>query len=409
MRRFDGIEVIVSESGAWSLTSEIWKPVLKKSAKSSYASRRPDIIRETASFRNAALPRDIKVQWRGVRVPGDSMGNVTFESLLALQKSSGLRSRLAFAPVKEWHPPSDQAIKRDKKWRPVLELPRRLSSQGGVSWEIQVPGLWPAKKEICVRYIFHEYGIFPDFPLRSRDIIWSPSTYVAQHLKRCFPRNKIIVVPHGIDPDFFYSRNRPARGRKFRFLYLGATTSRKGFDLVWDAFAKEQHRMPDAELVVKAFPTTSGFIWDEIYKKRKGVRIIDKIMTTREIGDLMRSCDALVAPSRAEGFGIPVLEAMSCGLPVIVPNGTAMDDFCPADARFSVQSELVGFKPLHPHLMLIEPRLASLRREMRRAYENPELAAEKGKRGAEIARIFTWDTVTRMLILKIKDALERAR
>jgi glycosyltransferase involved in cell wall biosynthesis len=70
-----------------------------------------------------------------------------------------------------------------------------------------------------------------------------------------------------------------------------------------------------------------------------------------EMPGLYAACDSLVHPSRGEEFGLPIAEAMACGLPVVVTAGGAADDFCDdrtayrIPARPASQSTLAKFDP----------------------------------------------------------------
>jgi glycosyltransferase involved in cell wall biosynthesis len=161
-------------------------------------------------------------------------------------------------------------------------------------------------------------------------------------LTKVFPNNRFVIAPHGIDPRIFYpSGASPVAERPFRFLYVGTTLSRKGFDLLIDSFANEVSSMPNAELWLKISPTFFGFDASRTLPEIPGLRIIRERMTANGMADLYRSADLLVAPSRAEAFCLPVLEAMACGTPVLVPDGSAMCEYCPPAARLTVEADRV--------------------------------------------------------------------
>ncbi len=65
------------------------------------------------------------------------------------------------------------------------------------------------------------------------------------------------------------------------------------------------------------------------------VRLIEDELSDDELAALYRACDVLVHPYRGEGFAMPVLEAMACGLPVIVTGGGPTDEFCPPRRRLA--------------------------------------------------------------------------
>ena len=66
--------------------------------------------------------------------------------------------------------------------------------------------------------------------------------------------------------------------------------------------------------------------------------LLDDDLSDDEMAALYRACDVLVHPYRGEGFAMPVLEAMACGLPVIDTAGGPTDEFCPPDAGWRIRS-----------------------------------------------------------------------
>ena len=95
---------------------------------------------------------------------------------------------------------------------------------------------------------------------------------------------------------------------------------------------------------------------------------------------------------------------MGCGVVPLVTNGCAMDDFCPLDARYSVEADEVC-SPEQP-VRFVEPDPGSLRAAVRAAFVNRAAWERKAARAAEVARVFTWDNVTRMLLLEIAGVLD---
>ncbi len=339
---------------------------------------------------------ELSVLWRGPASPGDSMGNVTFDSLAAVEPL--LKGKLFFWPFENWRAPAPMDPGTDPRWSAIQKL--RCGSFVQADLEIQMPGLVESQSLRCVRFLFHEFGNFPKIPLGGRDVFWVPSRFIEEKVQKAFPDRRTIVSPHGFDPQVF----RPEGERlpelaeeKFRFLYVGTTISRKGIDLVLEAFRRERKNFPQAELVLKVFPTTSGFVWEEIYRQ-EGVVVIDRVLTPREMAACYRSCNLLVAPSRAEAFCMPVLEAMACGLACAVPNGCAMDDFCDPAVRYSIESETVRISAAREELSFLEPELESLGGILCDVFQNPEESRKRGQRAHRSVQSLTWKAVTTLAI-----------
>ncbi|HZV77553.1 MAG TPA: glycosyltransferase family 1 protein [Candidatus Babeliales bacterium] len=102
-------------------------------------------------------------------------------------------------------------------------------------------------------------------------------------------------------------------------LYVGAPERRKGFDTLLAAMARVARRRPDLSLVV----TTRLDGW----RPADGVRVTELGFVDDDLlAALYRNCALLAFPSRYEGFGLPVLEAMSYGAPVVASNASAIPE-----------------------------------------------------------------------------------
>lgn len=107
-------------------------------------------------------------------------------------------------------------------------------------------------------------------------------------------------------------------------------------------------------------------------------------MTEGQLASLYTSCHCLVAPYRGEGFGLPILEAMACGLAPIVPRGGASDDFVDETTGYLLNAREV--ESIHEWRLRGVPTelsidVAELRATMRRAFEEREETKARGVQG----------------------------
>jgi alpha-1,3-rhamnosyl/mannosyltransferase len=143
------------------------------------------------------------------------------------------------------------------------------------------------------------------------------------------PEEKIRVIPHGVDPAFV-----PGVGTGERYLlFVGAVQRRKD---PWAALEAAQ----DVQLpLVIAGPEREPALAAELRRRGADLRgYVEK----RELAELYRGAVCLVVPSRYEGFGLPVLEAMASGVPVVAARDPALMEVAADAAVYADQGDLAG-------------------------------------------------------------------
>lgn len=204
-----------------------------------------------------------------------------------------------------------------------------------------------------------------------------------------FPESRIHVISEGVD----HARFNPcpassvhALRQKYNLndhylLCLGTIEPRKNIVRTLRAFDRFcEHNGRDIQLVLcgrKGWLTEPIFATLESLKHRDSVKYLDYVPTA-DIPPLLSGCTALVYPSLYEGFGLPPLEAMACGAPVITSNVSSLP-------------EVVGDAAL-----MVDPYSEEeLYQAMRRMAESESLRSQYRQRGLERAKLFTWDKCAR--------------
>lgn len=172
-----------------------------------------------------------------------------------------------------------------------------------------------------------EYFRWFDLPFWRFFLYWSArrsnrliavSEATAVDLLRFYPRlakSKIVVVPHGVDPEFACIRNR-RRPEKF-VLAVSTLHPHKNLDGLLRAFAIFRRSHPEFRLIVCGM---HGFFTGPLHDLRKQLGLEGVVefpgWTPREqVYDLFARAWAFVYPTRFEGFGLPILEALAAGIP----------------------------------------------------------------------------------------------
>lgn len=164
-----------------------------------------------------------------------------------------------------------------------------------------------------------------------------------------FISQPIHVVPLGIDTELFYPSQNENTG-PYKFFNVGKWELRKGHDVLVECFNRAFDLNDDVELHMMC---ENPFLqpeqianWHALYKNSDlgdKIYIHNRVNTHIEVADFMRSMDCGVFISRAEGFNLDLLEAMSVGAQVIATNYSAHTEFCTPD-----NTNLVDVQDLEP-------------------------------------------------------------
>ncbi len=141
-----------------------------------------------------------------------------------------------------------------------------------------------------------------------------PSNIVKESLIYCGAEDKNIkIVPYGVDINQFTFKNKKSINKRLKLIYVGQVTYRKGIHHLLEVISKLNADEVEVELV-GTYSTDSN-----IYKKYSSYENIKftGFVTRDNLSTKYQQADVFVFPTLGEGYGLVVLEAMSCGLPVI--------------------------------------------------------------------------------------------
>ena len=253
------------------------------------------------------------------------------------------------------------------------------------------------------------------------DEVWATS----EHAKKAFidsgVKTPVYVIGEGVDPDYFHPEITPFAklpSQKFRFLSNFAWGKRKGVDVLFEAFRREFSKEDDVCLMLKVLPSYQGHdIKQEmknVYQRRGAapVYLYDVELEKYEMGQLYTSAHCFLWPSRGEGYGLPVIEAMACGLPVIISNWSAHLEFATRDGKpkpgvllidGKVEPYEKGDSIYYPGFDWFNPSVDSLRKQMREVYENYQKYRTAAlETSIEIRKNWHWGVSTDRAIERLK-------
>ncbi len=233
------------------------------------------------------------------------------------------------------------------------------------------------------------------------DEVWVPSTFNAQTFQVSGVTRPIHVMPLGINPDYFNPRIREFRASpRYTFLSVFEWGERKAPEILLRAYAKAFNAQDDVLLILKVFNRDPGVDVKAqlaaLPSSNAPVALLyNQEIPSHQLGSLYRSADCFVLPARGEGWGMPILEAMACSMPVIATDWSAQTDFMTETNAYPLRVEkLIPAKakcPYYTGFRWAEADEEHLVHLLRHVYTHPAEAREKGARAAQDALTrWTW-------------------
>ena len=144
--------------------------------------------------------------------------------------------------------------------------------------------------------------------------------------------HKVRYLPHGIDTDLFFPAPAAPGPKPPKVLFLANLQSRKGIFVLLEAFQKVAMAVPNSRLCIVG----SGPQESVVAKYVGAMACRDRIELVGNVGrdrvaDFLRDCSAYCLPSLGEPYGATVVEAMSCGLPVVATAAGGIPFLVPED------------------------------------------------------------------------------
>ncbi len=227
--------------------------------------------------------------------------------------------------------------------------------------------------------------------LHQAEGIVAVSSYVKDMIMKKFSLSgqKIAVIHHGVDPGFFRPRkNRSDKSIREKYslpegyiFFIGTEEPRKNIPRLIEACHLLFQHVPDTELVIAG---KTGRDTPAVQQKIKDFRISSRVkrlpyLPREEVPALYRGARLFVFPSLCEGFGLPLLEAAACRVPVAASRAPALPETGGDAALY--------FDPLSPEDMA---------RVMRRGLEDDAVREQLIQAGGKRIERFSWNRAARL-------------
>ena len=218
--------------------------------------------------------------------------------------------------------------------------------------------------------------------------------------------NKIKVMPHGVDLDLFYPKNKPNKcvfvaNKGFRNM-----EDRGGVQYLIRAYFEEFTDKDMVELVLKinpayGIPNLQELI-NKISPRKENLPLLNIDVQNypyEKLVNLYNRGTIFVSPTRAEAYNLPCIEAMACELPVITTTFGGQTDYCSQETGWMIDGKLeeVQHEIMYGGIKWITPDIKKLREALRQAYDDPETVKRLGKTALATARLNGWENTAKKI------------
>jgi glycosyltransferase involved in cell wall biosynthesis len=382
------------------------------------------------------LPTSLLIEgWRGV---SHSFALTSQYYILELLKIDGLRLFHHDLPFfnKEWSRANNNANFSPEAQQRIDALPPAGDNLIDCVYRICSPIMAGADddRRRTLTYMVTEVGlaagsltVAPDrysFFTRDDNLIVTPTRWSRERvIEFGFPADQVKIIPSGVDTAIYRPlsaaeraanrANLGIRDDETVFVNVGAGFWNKGVDVLLRAFAKLHGDGRKVRLIIKDQRGLYGVSLEQtiqdvgkqcprlLHPDTLGaISVISGNLNQTQLRALYSIADCYVSPYRAEGFNLPVLEAIACGTPVIVTAGGSTDDFCPDGVAWRIPGRPDARGDLMPGFVAryIEPDLEALIGAMEGVSVGWSLdEAGHPEARAQVLEAFSWQRAARRL------------
>lgn len=245
--------------------------------------------------------------------------------------------------------------------------------------------------------------------LKYFDQVWVPTEWQRQcTIEQGIPSERVKVVPEGVDVETYKPKNRVVSkpvDRPFRFLLVGRWDYRKSIREIIETFTQTFNESENVELIINV---DNPFAEDGLKSteerlekygiKHSGIRVVHHLSKSEYV-ELLKSSDVFVSCARGEGWNLPLIEAMACGIPSIYSDWGGQLEFAKGRGiPVKIKGEIPASTPSNDYTWIADapgnfadPDFDDLSIKMRDSYDRFKIYKKRALDDSdEIRETFTW-------------------
>ena len=263
--------------------------------------------------------------------------------------------------------------------------------------------------------------------LKKFDQVWVPTEWQRKcTVEQGIPSEKVKVVPEGVDVNMYKPKNRVVSkpiDRPFRFILVGRWEYRKSTREIIQTFTNTFSENEDVELLLlvdNEFASDGLNSTEERLEKfgisHKGIKVLHHL-SKDEYAETLKSCDVFLSCARSEGWNLPLIEAMACGIPSFYSNWGGQLEFAkdkgiPIQIKEEISASVVNDESWNSNTPgnFAEPDFEDLSSKMKEVIQNYTFYKRKSlEESDEIREKFTWKNAAKIANDILNDLVDQTQ
>ncbi len=249
-------------------------------------------------------------------------------------------------------------------------------------------------------------------------ILNTSKDYYKKQLTEAWMEKRIVIIPHGVNRNIFKPIENHIKPEKFTFFcdkgWRGGMNDRGGVQYLLKAYCEEFTKKDNVQLVLKLNPAylQKGFNFGNELKNlgvtqnpdSPVIMINQDMLGYAQLNQLYNDAHVFVTTQMADAFNLGGLQAMATGIPTIQTNYGGQLDYMTENNSWFIDSEPVDvtWDIMYEGVQWVRPKMDSIRKALRYAYENQDEVRAKGNQALVDSAKWNWSDTAKKVVEVLK-------